>query len=55
MSINTRQILNIVSELAEDNQVRVTVTESLKGAGVAATTTAVGGILLGPVGLAVGV
>jgi hypothetical protein len=54
MAINTRHILDIVSELGEDNQVRVTVKESLKGAGIAATTTAVGGVLLGPVGLAVG-
>ena len=55
MPINTRELLSVVSQLAGDRQVRVTVTESLKGAGIAATTTAAGGIFLGPIGLAIGV
>jgi hypothetical protein len=55
MPINTTEILSVVNQLAGNRQVRVTVTESLKGAGIAATTTAVGGIFLGPIGLAVGV
>jgi nicotinamide mononucleotide (NMN) deamidase PncC len=55
MPINTRELLNVVSQLTENRHVRVTVSESLKGGCIAATTTAAGGIVLGPVGLAVGV
>jgi hypothetical protein len=55
MPINSRELLSVVSQLTEDRHVRVTITESLKGGCIAATTTTVGGILLGPVGLAVGV
>jgi len=55
MGISVTELLKVVSKLAEDKQVRVTVTESLKGGGIALATTATGGLLLGPVGLAVGV
>jgi hypothetical protein len=55
MPINTRELLSVVSQLTEDKQVRAAVKESLKGGGIAATTTLVGGLLLGPIGLAVGV
>jgi nicotinamide mononucleotide (NMN) deamidase PncC len=55
MPINTGELLKVVSKLTEDKQVRVTVTESLKGGGIALTTTTVGGLLLGPIGLAIGV
>ena len=55
MTINTRELLSVVSKLTEDKQARVTVNETLKGGGIALTTTAAGGILLGPVGMAVGV
>jgi len=54
MPINSREILNVVTQLTEDRHVRVTVRESLKGGCIAATTTTVGGLILGPVGLAVG-
>lgn len=54
MPINSREILNVVTELTEDRRVCVTITESLKGGCIAATTTVIGGILLGPAGLAVG-
>jgi hypothetical protein len=55
MPINTTELLSVVSKITEGKQVRVTIKESLKGSGVAATTTLVGGLLLGPIGLAVGV
>jgi len=54
MPINSREILNVVTQLTEDRHVRVTVRESVKGGCIAAATTTVGGILLGPIGLAVG-
>jgi nicotinamide mononucleotide (NMN) deamidase PncC len=55
MPINSRELLSVVSQLTEDRHVRVTIKESLKGGCIAATTTVVGGVVLGPVGLAVGV
>ena len=55
MPINTTELLNVVSKLTKDKQVRVTVTESLKGGLTTGAAATVGGILLGPIGLAVGV
>jgi hypothetical protein len=54
MPINSREILNIVTELTEDRRVLVTVKESLQGGCIAATTTIIGGLVLGPAGLAIG-
>lgn len=54
MPVNSREILNVVTELTEDRRVRVTMTESFKGGCIAATTTIIGGIVLGPAGLAIG-
>jgi hypothetical protein len=54
MPINTGQILNILSELGEDDQFRNTVKQAATGAGITGTAAAVGGIFLGPIGLAVG-
>jgi hypothetical protein len=54
MPLNSRELLNVVTQLTEDRHVRVCITESLKGGCIAATTTVLGGLLLGPVGLAVG-
>ena len=38
----------------QNNDLKVTVTETLKGTAITATATLVGGLALGPVGLAVG-
>jgi nicotinamide mononucleotide (NMN) deamidase PncC len=54
MPVNSREILNVVTELTENRHVRVTMKESLKGGCIAATTTIIGGLMLGPPGLAVG-
>ncbi|PNF34775.1 C19orf12-like protein [Cryptotermes secundus] len=54
MPVNSREILNVVTELTEDRRVRVTMTESFKGGCIAATTTIIGGMVLGPAGLAIG-
>jgi len=55
MTIKKAEILNIVRLLAEDEQVRVTVTESVKGGLITGATATAGGILFGPVGVAAGV
>ena len=54
MPINTRQILNVLSELVEDDEFRNTIEKTAKGAGITGAAAAVGGIFLGPIGLAVG-
>jgi nicotinamide mononucleotide (NMN) deamidase PncC len=54
MPINSREILNVVTQLTEDRCVRVTVKESVKGGCIAAATTIIGGLMLGPPGLAIG-
>jgi hypothetical protein len=54
MPINTRELLDVVAQLTKNKHVRVTIKESLEGAGIAATTTLLGGLFLGPVGLAIG-
>jgi len=55
MPINSRELLSVVAQITEDRHVRVTVRESLKGGCITGATAAAGGILLGPIGLAVGV
>jgi hypothetical protein len=55
MPINTRELLSVVSQLTEDHHVHVTIRESVKGGIITGITAGVGGIFLGPVGLAVGV
>jgi hypothetical protein len=54
MPINSRELLNVVTQLTEDRRVRVTMKESLKSGCIAATTTVLGGLMLGPAGLAIG-
>ncbi|XP_076034673.1 protein C19orf12 homolog [Oratosquilla oratoria] len=54
MPINTIEIIDLLAELSEEENLRVTVKESVKGGLIAGATTVLGGMLLGPVGLAVG-
>lgn len=54
MPINTSEILTLVTQVCEEEKLRVPVKESLKGGVIAFATTTVGGLLAGPVGLAVG-
>ncbi|PSN38945.1 hypothetical protein C0J52_08933 [Blattella germanica] len=54
MPINSREIIYAVSTLTEDKNVKVCMKESFKGGCIAAFTTVVGGLLMGPPGLAIG-
>ena len=55
MPINKTEILNIVCMLAEEQQVKVTITGSVMGGVMVGTTTTIAGLLLGPFGFLVGV
>uniref|UniRef100_A0A182XDS7 Uncharacterized protein n=1 Tax=Anopheles quadriannulatus TaxID=34691 RepID=A0A182XDS7_ANOQN len=54
MPINTRELLDAVATLTDKESMRVTLKSSAKGATVAGSTTFLGGLLAGPVGLFVG-
>ncbi|KDR15699.1 protein C19orf12 homolog [Zootermopsis nevadensis] len=54
MPLNSRELLNVVAQLTDDRHVRATMNESLKGGCIAATTTVLGGLVMGPAGLAFG-
>ncbi|XP_013098635.1 protein C19orf12 homolog [Stomoxys calcitrans] len=54
MPINGRELIDAISILANENNVRVTVQQSGKGAIICAACCFVGGVLLGPAGLAIG-
>ena len=55
MPINKREILNIVSQLTKDRNVRVTVKNSIKAGALVGATTTGGALLLGPAGMLAGV
>lgn len=54
MPINTQELLSLITQLCDEQNLQVTVKESLKGGVIAGSTTVVGGMLAGPIGLAVG-
>ena len=54
MVIRTDEILSILSKLSDESGLKVTVQESVKGGVVAGTACTIGGVLLGPPGLAIG-
>uniref|UniRef100_A0A182N1A6 Uncharacterized protein n=1 Tax=Anopheles dirus TaxID=7168 RepID=A0A182N1A6_9DIPT len=54
MPINTRELLDAVAVLTDKESMRVALKSSAKGAAVAGSSTFVGGLLAGPVGLFVG-
>ncbi|KAG0717829.1 hypothetical protein GWK47_053653 [Chionoecetes opilio] len=53
MPINTVELLSLVTQLCEEKNLRVPIKESLKGGLLTFATTALGGLLAGPVGLAI--
>jgi len=55
MPINSRELLSVLSQLTQDRHVRNTFTGSLKGGLITGTAATLGGIVLGPFGLIVGV
>lgn len=54
MPINNRELLAAVSQLTELQSMRVTIRESGKWALITSASVLTGGLLLGPVGLALG-
>ncbi|XP_068159118.1 protein Nazo-like [Drosophila tropicalis] len=54
MPIDTRELMSAIAIVADDQNVRVTVKQSGKGAAICCACSFAGGMLLGPVGLAVG-
>ncbi|XP_039958257.1 protein C19orf12 homolog [Bactrocera neohumeralis] len=54
MPVNTRELMEAIAIIANERNVQVTMKQSAKGAMVCAATAFIGGILLGPVGLAAG-
>lgn len=54
MPIATGEMIKALAVLADRNDVRVSVKQSAKGAIIAGTCCFIGGVLLGPAGLAIG-
>ncbi|XP_013777327.1 protein C19orf12 homolog [Limulus polyphemus] len=54
MPVDLDDLMKLLMILASEENLKVTVNESVKGGIVAGTSAAVGGLLMGPVGLAVG-
>ncbi|XP_050073269.1 protein C19orf12 homolog [Anopheles maculipalpis] len=54
MPINTRELLSAVAILTDKQSMRVTLKSSAKGATVAGSSTFLGGLLAGPIGLLIG-
>ncbi|XP_053950079.1 protein C19orf12 homolog [Anastrepha obliqua] len=54
MPVDARELMEAISIIANERNVRVTMKQTCKGAMVCAASAFTGGLLLGPVGLAVG-
>ena len=54
MVIRTDEMIHIVTTLSDDSGLKVTINESVKGGLITGTACTVGGLILGPVGLALG-
>ena len=54
MVIRYNDILTVITTLCDDEGLKVTVKGSAKGGLIAGATSAVGGLVLGPLGLAIG-
>jgi len=54
MTINSRELIEAASIVAENHNLRVTVKSSLKAGAVVGASTFVGAVLLGPIGILLG-
>lgn len=54
MVVNTRDLMNGLAILTDDHNMRVTITQSSKGALLCGAACFVGGVVAGPIGMAVG-
>lgn len=54
MPVNTREIIGVIADLSSEENLRISVTECVKGACITGGTTFLGGLALGPVGMAIG-
>lgn len=54
MVIRTDEIIGIVTKLSDETGLKVTLNESVKGGLITGTICTIGGLILGPVGLALG-
>lgn len=54
MPINTPELIALVADLSRNANIQATVTQSIRGGIIAGVSTMIGGILLGPTGLALG-
>jgi len=54
MTIDTSAVLQLVAKLAEEDGLKTTVKESLKGGMICGTGATIGGMIGGPLGMAVG-
>ena len=54
MPVSKEDLEKVINIIADKEELKVTVSNSVKGGVTAGISTAVGGILLGPIGLAIG-
>ncbi|GFT64004.1 uncharacterized protein NPIL_530701 [Nephila pilipes] len=54
MPISTSDVIDLLCTLAEEERLKVTLSESLKGGLITGAGAAVGGLLLGPIGFPIG-
>ncbi|XP_064540266.1 protein C19orf12 homolog [Drosophila montana] len=54
MPIDTRELMEAIAIVADERNIRVAVKQSAKGTAICAACCFAGGLLMGPVGLAVG-
>ncbi|XP_054710953.1 protein C19orf12 homolog [Uloborus diversus] len=54
MPVNTSEIIDLLCTVAEEERLKVTLSESLKGGLLTGGAAVVGGLALGPIGLAIG-
>ena len=54
MPVSSRDLEQVIEVIADKKQLKVTVDRSVKGGIIAGVATGIGGLLLGPIGLAIG-